>query len=500
MFIKSDILIKAIVFISLLLSASYHCLGNSQDEKNLSCWKVYFVSQNDGWVICATSSASYIMNSADGGKTWERQYKVPDESLLNLEFIDNKNGWAVGTNGTILHTIDGGSSWTSVKTGIKETLTSITLVNKSEIWVAGTNGLIGHTKDGGNSWNSQTYLPGTALLGIAFANRSRGFAIGYGKILSTENGGKSWEIIESEEWKHLGILEIKQDSGWISAETALLSVLGNKIDLTGNILPEQGKISGISFIDEQNGWIIKTRTTEGLKPTSEGLILKTENGGKSWSKASSYKSPDDLSCAFVSVFFVNKTNGWVLSTDGTLLTTIDGGKNWTGSSIENSASVVSLNAGLGLNFVSAPTPPNLPQNDDGRIVKEEGWQIPSPKEKREIGTKLIDMISEDRKSVRVMTTNYAPVEKTIYSEKTDDARVTLVRDNLILGNFVEYKAKGKVFLYTIFARRPMSEKQEIGSSNEKIFVYQIVDRDGDGKFETLLIKNSKFLTPSWVSR
>ena len=163
--------------------------------------------------------------------------------------------------------------------------------------------------------------------------------------------------------------------------------------------------------------------------------------------------------------------------------------------------ILSLSAGPVLHVAAVPTPQNLPQDTDGRIVKEEGWQIPSPKEKKEIGTKLIDMISEGGKNVKVTTTNYAPVGKIVYSEKTDDPRVTLVRDNLILGNFVEYKAKGKVFLYTIFARRPNTEKQENGnSSREKIFVYQIVDRDGDGKFETLLINSTKFLTPYWVTR
>jgi photosystem II stability/assembly factor-like uncharacterized protein len=68
------------------------------------------------------------------------------------------------------------------------------------------------------------------------------------------------------------------------------------------------------MIDSQNGWVAG----------SNGLILKTTDGGKHWKKHNAgmefTEETDDL-------FFINKNTGWILS-DRYLYRTDDAGKNW----------------------------------------------------------------------------------------------------------------------------------------------------------------------------
>jgi hypothetical protein len=155
-----------------------------------------------------------------------------------------------------------------------------------------------------------------------------------------------------------------------------------------------------------------------------------------------------------------------------------------------------------LNTKISPTP-NLQENPpdtDGRIVKKEGWQIPPLKKMRNLGEEVVDMDSEDGESVKVTLTFYAPKDGYRYTEKPSvNNPNTGVGIDLSMLGFTEFKVKERVFLYSILAitRRFETEKRD-NSTNERYFSYQIGDRDGDGKFESLLIDKSKFLVPAWA--
>lgn len=290
------------------------------------CWNLSFVDRNNGWVICSTRLETTILHSTDGGKSWTRQFRIK-EGLFDLKFVNKLDGWSVGTSGTVIQTTDGGKSWITRKAGTSVALTAIDVYG-SNVWVVGSNGFIAHSKDSGKAWaNSQADFNET-LHDIRFVDSSKGYAIGYGKILSTDDAGSTWRVIDSPEWKHLGIIAARPSGTWITAETALLGIAGTKPDLLVNILPEQGKITDISLVDDSHGWVVKARATGGGENDSEGIILTTKDGGTSWSKQASFKSMRDDSYLFVSVSFVDRLHGWVLGRNGTLIRTVDGGKTW----------------------------------------------------------------------------------------------------------------------------------------------------------------------------
>lgn len=67
------------------------------------------------WV--AGRPGSFILHSADHGKTWDIQRTPTTIPLNGLHFLDSQVGWAVGELGTILTTADGGKTWTVGRVG-----------------------------------------------------------------------------------------------------------------------------------------------------------------------------------------------------------------------------------------------------------------------------------------------------------------------------------------------------------------------------------------------
>jgi len=72
-------------------------------------------------------------------------------------------------------------------------------------------------------------------------------------------------------------------------------------------------LNAIFFLDLQNGYAVGT----------EGIILKTDDGGDNWFLQTS-GTDNNLS----SVNFGSQTNGWVVGDNGTILQTEDGGDSW----------------------------------------------------------------------------------------------------------------------------------------------------------------------------
>jgi len=74
---------------------------------------------------------------------------------------------------------------------------------------------------------------------------------------------------------------------------------------------------------------------------------------------------------------------------------------------------------------------------------------------------------------------------------------------LDVDGLAEFSVKGKVYLYEImvepqFNRGPSSPNTN--RINGLLFIFQLVDQDGDGKFETMFDKQADVPVPRWASR
>ncbi len=80
-----------------------------------------------------------------------------------------------------------------------------------------------------------------------------------------------------------------------------------------NPVPDGNKLWSTYFIDESTGWIVG----------SEGFIIKTTNGGITWTKQNSGVLSD-----LKSVRFVSENVGFICGDEGTFLKTTDSGNSW----------------------------------------------------------------------------------------------------------------------------------------------------------------------------
>ncbi len=85
--------------------------------------RMYFFSDSIGWLACIQRKSAYnvgpqfdvLFKTTDGGRTWRLKYKelnVLSWGLMDIKFLNEKEGIAVGSTGKILRTTDGGETWT----------------------------------------------------------------------------------------------------------------------------------------------------------------------------------------------------------------------------------------------------------------------------------------------------------------------------------------------------------------------------------------------------
>jgi photosystem II stability/assembly factor-like uncharacterized protein len=120
---------------------------------------VQFIDKRNGWAIGPAS----IVRTEDGGETWRRLvYSTSENGYLSgnaIHFVDLWNGWMVGHGGTLMRSSDGGATWTRVPLPLREEerpdLWDVTFSDASHGWVAGDLGSLFHTSDGGMTWTRQ---------------------------------------------------------------------------------------------------------------------------------------------------------------------------------------------------------------------------------------------------------------------------------------------------------------------------------------------------------
>lgn len=132
--------------------------------------------------LVAVGERGTVLLSDDNGATW-RQAVVPvSSSLVAVQFVDEKLGWAVGHAGVVLHTVDGGDSWTLQLDGRRAAaleLSSVLATGDESRLAAAKQGVV----DGADK----------PLLALSFSDAHNGLVVGaYGMVMHTTDGGATW--------------------------------------------------------------------------------------------------------------------------------------------------------------------------------------------------------------------------------------------------------------------------------------------------------------------
>lgn len=278
--------------------------------------RIYFVNENKGWMLGETREGeegrTVLLTTEDGGKIWQN-FELPN--VTNFYFVDNKKGWAVGRNATMLKTLDGGIRWKPIENlnrlvglpvesaASKFGFSDVFFLKGGEIgWAVGNFYGVGTsnigglfmTNDGGDTWQR---IP------IAVQRKTNSTRFTRGKLHSVRFNDVRNGVItgEMEDGDERFFFTLKTRNGGETWEQARV--------------PSSGTHS-TQFVDSARGWTAASALRAGSADAKvyDTILLRTDNGGKSWVTDFVAKGKQ-----IRSVFFISPTRGWAVGDRGMIL-------------------------------------------------------------------------------------------------------------------------------------------------------------------------------------
>jgi len=283
-------------------------------------------------LVCVVGVAlsGCTVSNADMGTSspWSLVDLDTEANPLDIDFVDDENGFLVGTNRLILETNDGGITWNERNLDIPSEgnfrLISVDFKDQ-EGWIAGQPGLILHTIDGGKNWtrlNLGNKLPGDPYLVTTTGSDSAELATTAGAIYKTTDGGTNWEALVVDTSGSGGIRELRRtkNGGYIS-----VSSLGNFFSV---LKPDQDIWTPHQRASSKRVQSVGEQPNGDLWMLSRGAEIRFNADSTdidSWSKpiipiVNGYNYQD--------LVWDPSDSIWAAGGNGTLLVSKDDGKNW----------------------------------------------------------------------------------------------------------------------------------------------------------------------------
>ncbi len=213
-------------------------LTRAHELRPFTCsWhSIHFVDEKNGWVAGSYQSAyvdrqrAIVMNTHDGGATWQMIQGLVLPKIARLHFRDVKNGWAVGRSGNLYksgmsYTADGGQSWANQGNKRLGNWSDGDEIENGFVTVDG-EGRLGVIRV--NEYEPSVVLekkPG-CVRAVRMVDNTIGWAAGSnGTILTTRDGGLSWSVPESVS---------SQELARTLFDFSTLCIVGDRIWIAGN--------------------------------------------------------------------------------------------------------------------------------------------------------------------------------------------------------------------------------------------------------------------------
>ena len=212
--------------------------------QKIPLYDISFVNDSLGYCCGGITGEGYVFKTIDAGKNWFLSNKVDRRKLFGIHFLDEQNGWIAGDTLYMGYTHNGGKNWhfywlaDNVPThGFnRPRLSNFNFLNDSIGFVCGgenyNKGIVYRTRDAGKNWEFIFYE--NEMNAVYSTNPETVYLAGYGLMLKSQNGGKSYSVLDFN----------------------------------------QEYFRGLAFWDES-----------GFAATYSGKIFQTTDGGKNWETA-----------------------------------------------------------------------------------------------------------------------------------------------------------------------------------------------------------------------
>jgi len=293
-----------------------------QFEDQANALDVDFIDDNHGFLV---GSNRLIMESNDGGETWEkRSLDITAEENFRLLDIDFKGseGWLIGQPSLVMHTVDEGKSWTRLSLGkLPGQPFLVTTINDGVAELATTAGAIYETLDSGESWNAKV-VDASGSGGVRDLRRTNSgeyvSVSSLGNFFSTlEKDGDTWIAHQRASSKRVQSIGFNPEGSlWMLSRGAEIRFNEDSNDLESWSKPIIPILNGYNYLDM--GWDPNGDIWAG---GGNGTLIVSKDQGKTWS---SDPIASGLPTNYIKIVFLDEENldnqkGFVLGERGYIL-------------------------------------------------------------------------------------------------------------------------------------------------------------------------------------
>ncbi|KAF2852573.1 Oligoxyloglucan reducing end-specific cellobiohydrolase [Plenodomus tracheiphilus IPT5] len=312
-------------------------------------------------LLIATYSTAHP-NLPSRQPTWTITPTNSTQQFRGLSPISSRVAWVSGTTGTVLRTTNGGSTWLNVSPHFPSENASSFQFRDIQAWSTktavvlsigeGNASRIYRTDDGGQTWD-RTFVneEETAFYDCMAFEKEKG-KLGHGvamsdpvngkfRLLETCDGGRSWEILSSENMP----AALAGEAGFAASGTCVEEAAGRWYIATGGVNPGRifrsdnlkqgwqvtnssvaggaaGGVFSVRFRDARNGIAVGG---DFEKPNANvDVAAWSDDGGVSWHRAQTFPGGYRSGASWVPG---RRNTAVAVGTLGSDIT-IDAGKNW----------------------------------------------------------------------------------------------------------------------------------------------------------------------------
>ncbi|WP_041657402.1 YCF48-related protein [Azoarcus sp. KH32C] len=188
----------------------------------------------------------------------------------------------------------------------------------SVAWAVGYYGKIVRSDDGGKTWTIQPNKALAHLQAISAWDDKRAVAVGNaGTVIVTSDGGASWHEVQVPRSDVANkLLQVRAYPGgvaWAVGEVGAVLLTRDFGETWTRAMPEKDQAWNDVFFLGEDGWMVG----------EFGQMLRTRDGGASWAPMAS-----PVKSSLMSVQFRDAQHGVAVGLSGVVLVTADGGASW----------------------------------------------------------------------------------------------------------------------------------------------------------------------------
>jgi len=272
--------------------------------------------------IHAVGALGALVTSDADGLTWtDRSHPAVNAVTMRAIRVAGPDHLvAVGDAPGVLQSVDGGESWELDEVAGVASLADVEISPSGAITAVGADGAFVRSTDGGMTWSRST-ISTIDLLGHGWRTATSGYAVGWGEVLETDDGGDTWSPRDD-----IPSFAITTDVEWHDPDHGFILEVGGYLESIdgGATWTPDGSVSGEPTYVET---LVPLDADTWVAPqNADGAFLyRTDDAGASWEVVDVRPWAAGFTAA------VRTPGGAVVvaSFIGDLLRSTDGGVTWT---------------------------------------------------------------------------------------------------------------------------------------------------------------------------